>query len=165
MYPSRWPGVEFLGRLLLAAIFLLSGANKLKNWAGTEAQMEAHGMAAIPLLQGVAPGMTAVHVFLTAAVVIEILGGLMVLLGCGTRFAALVLFLYLIPVTLVFHNFWAYQGSEQQMQMINFLKNLAIMGGLLKYVAAGAGAWSVDARGRRAVPVVPAPWGQTPRPV
>jgi putative oxidoreductase len=61
------------------------------------------------------------------------------------------LFLYLIPTTLLFHNFWALQGIERQDNMAHFLKNLAIMGGLLVLAANGAGAHSVDARANRKV--------------
>lgn len=120
------------GRILLSIIFLLSGVMKLMNWQATEMQMAAHGMPAIPLL-------------LALATLIEIAGGLALLLGFQTRVAALIVFLYLIPTTLIFHNFWNYQGAAQQGQLINFLKNLAIMGGLLEYSAFGAGALSMDA--------------------
>jgi putative oxidoreductase len=58
----------------------------------------------------------------------------------------LILALYLVPVTLLCHNFWAYHGMDQQMQMINFLKNLAILGGLLALASEGAGPISLDAR-------------------
>ncbi len=62
------------------------------------------------------------------------------------RFAALALFLYLIPVTLIMHNFFGVGGAERQAQTIHFMKNLAIMGGLLMVTASGAGPFSVDAR-------------------
>jgi putative oxidoreductase len=52
---------------------------------------------------------------------------------------ALALICFLIPASLIFHNFWAFTGAEQRMQMINFLKNLAIMGGLLLVVLRGTG--------------------------
>jgi len=54
--------------------------------------------------------------------------------------------LYLIPTTLIFHNFWAFHGVEHQNQMMHFLKNVAIMGGLLEFYAVGAGSLSVDAK-------------------
>ena len=73
-------------------------------------------------------------------------GGLALLLGFHTRAAALLLFLYLIPTTLVFHNFWAYPPEQQQLQMIMFLKNLAIMGGLGMLVSFGPGPLSLDAK-------------------
>jgi putative oxidoreductase len=94
--------------------------------------MAAHGMTAIPLL-------------LTGAILVEILVGAALLLGFQTRVSAGLLFVYLIPTTLVFHNFWMLSGAEQQMQMVHFLKNLAIMGGLLEFVGVGAGALSLDA--------------------
>ena len=125
--------VSLAGRILLSVIFLLSGISKLMNWSETANMMAAHGMTAIPF-------------FLTMAVIIEIAGGLALLLGWQTRAASLILFLYLIPVTLVFHHFWDLQEPVRQMQMINFLKNLAIMGGLLEFCAVGAGGLSVDAR-------------------
>jgi len=143
---DRWPAhrtgpvaealnkyVPLLGRLLLSQIFILSGISKLMNWSGTEAYMAAQGMPLVPLL-------------LLGATVVEILGGLSLLLGWQARWGAFIVFLYLIPTTLIFHNFWAYHGAEQQMQMINFMKNLAIMGGLLMMAANGPGLWSVDER-------------------
>lgn len=120
------------GRILLSVIFILSGVGKIMNWSGTAQAMEAHGMTAVPF-------------FLTMAILVEILAGLGLLLGCGTRVSSLVLFLYMIPVTLVFHHFWDLQGTVQHEQMINFLKNIAIMGGLLEFCAVGAGALSIDA--------------------
>ena len=123
--------VSLGGRFLLSVIFLLSGIHKLMDWSGTADYMASYGMTAVPF-------------FLTAAVVVELVGGAALLFGYYTRLAALVLFLYLIPVTYIFHHFWGLQGHAQQEQMINFLKNLAIMGGLLEFCAVGAGAMSVD---------------------
>jgi putative oxidoreductase len=132
--------VSALGRVLLSVIFLVSGITKLAHWSDTAAMMATHGMPVAPLLLGLA----------TFA---EIAGGLALLLGFLTRPVSFLLFLYLIPTTLIFHNFWAYEGQAQQMQLINFLKNLAIMGGLLKFAAEGALALSLDALLKR-----PAPW-------
>jgi putative oxidoreductase len=110
------------GRVLLSAIFLLSGISKIIDWSGTAQFMQSQELPMVPLLLG-------------AAIVFEIGGGLMVLLGWNARWGAWLLFLYLIPVTLVFHNFWAFTGAEQQTQLVNFLKNLSIMGGLLLIAA------------------------------
>ena len=87
------------------------------------------------------------------------------LFGWQTRLAAFLLFVYLIPTTLVFHNFWAFEGAKQQDQMFHFLKNLAIMGGLLEFSAAGAGAWSLDSALAGARGPVLAYWHGTRRPV
>jgi len=119
------------GRFLLSLIFLMSGTMKLMNWSGMEAYMAGHGMVAVPLL-------------LAGAVLFEIGGGLSLLLGFRTRLGALALFLFLIPTTLIFHNFWAHQGEAMQDQMQHFLKNVTIMGGLLTVAAVGAGRYSLD---------------------
>ena len=138
MSPILQSYVSLAGRILVSSIFLLSGFLKIANWAGTAAEMERHGMPAVTF-------------FLTAATVVEIVGGLALLLGFQTRFAALILFLYLIPVTPVMHNFWAVTGPAQQGQLFHFLKNLAIMGGLLLLTGFGPGWFSFDAWRRRAV--------------
>lgn len=110
------------GRVLLALIFVLSGIGKLTGWSATAGMMASKGMPAVSF-------------FLAMAILFELGGGLSLLTGFKARIGAAALFLFLIPVTLVFHNFWAVQGMEQRMQMINFLKNLSIMGGLLLLAA------------------------------
>lgn len=125
-----------LGRLLIAQIFLMAGTFKFLSWSDTAATMEQHGIPLIPLA-------------LPAAALTEIIGGLMILIGFKARLGALFLFLFLIPTTLLFHNFWAFDDAqERQMQMINFMKNLAIMGGLWMIVCLGAGGMSFDSRNR-----------------
>jgi putative oxidoreductase len=119
------------GRILISVMFLISGFFKVGGYA----QIVGYATAVhLP-----APG---VAIALAAAV--ELACGLAILAGFKTRFAAWLLFLYLIPVTYFFHNFWAVQGQEQQTQMVNFLKNVAIMGGLLVLSVNGAGAYSAD---------------------
>lgn len=122
-----------LGRILLSAIFVMSGVHKLTAWSETVQQMENEGMPFVPVL-------------LVGAIVFELGGGLLVLFGGWTRLGAAMLIIFLIPTTLIFHDSWTYEGQEQQMQMINFMKNLAIMGGLLVVLAFGAGPVSVDHR-------------------
>lgn len=134
MKPTYQPPVELLGRILLSAIFLMSGFGKIMDWSGTVAHMTEKGMPAVPF-------------FLACAIAFELVAGAALLTGCYTRVAATVLFLYLIPVTLIFHNFWTYEGAMRQNQMIHFMKNLAIFGGLLKFAAEGAGRYSFDASG------------------
>jgi putative oxidoreductase len=121
------------GRILIAVIFLISGFFKVGGYA------QIVGYAAAMHLP--APG-----VAIAVAAAVELACGLAILAGFKTRFAAWLLFLYLIPVTYVFHNFWAAQGQEQQTQMVNFLKNVAIMGAMLVLSVNGAGAYSVDAK-------------------
>ena len=122
------------GRLLLAAIFVISGLNKLSDFSGTAAFMSGAGLPAAEFL-------------LVLTILIEVVGGLMIVLGWHTRQLALILFLFMIPVTAVFHNPWAAADPAQaQQQMIHFLKNLAIMGGLLHLSAFGPGHFSIEAR-------------------
>jgi putative oxidoreductase len=123
-------------RILLSQIFLLSGLMKVLDPAGTAAQMEGRGMVWVPL-------------FLAGAIACELGGGTLLLLGYKARLGALVLFLFLIPVTLTFHNFWTYPPDQQQQQMILFMHNLTLMGGLLLVMAWGPGPLSLDLRGRR----------------
>ncbi len=128
-----------LGRIGLSAIFLLSGVNKITNWEQTAQYMQAQGMPLVPL-------------FLAGAIVLELVGGLSVLLGFHARLGAALLILFLIPATLIFHNFWALEGQAQQLQMIMFLKNVAILGGLLLIVGMGPGPISLDNRCVRCAP-------------
>jgi putative oxidoreductase len=125
--------VPLLGRILLALIFLISGLGKIFDWQGTAGYMASKGMPLIPF-------------FLLGAIVLELAGGLAVLLGFKARIGALLLIVFLIPATLIFHNFWTLTGMERQIQMIMFLKNLAIMGGLLLVVGLGPGPLSLDER-------------------
>ncbi len=127
--------LTLLGRILLSLIFILSGLGKIGDWSGTASYMVAKGMVAVPF-------------FLPLAILFELGGGLSVLLGFKARWGARALICFLIPATLIFHNFWAATGTEQRMQMINFLKNLAIMGGLLLVALRGAGKPSIDGRGK-----------------
>jgi putative oxidoreductase len=128
------------GRVLLALIFVPSGFGKLTNLAGTAGLMEHKG--GIPH--------TLVYPALAVTILIEFGCSLLVLIGYKARWAALLIFLWLIPVTMLFHFIpWreavAHGNAMAAMaQQGNFMKNLAIMGGLLMVASFGAGAWSVD---------------------
>jgi putative oxidoreductase len=121
-----------LARLLLALIFVVSGGGKLVD------PNHAIGMLADKAMP--APTVLAYLAGLT-----ELGCGLALLFGCGARYAAMILFLFLIPTTYLFHNPVGLTGAAKQMQLIHLMKNLAIMGGLLMVVAHGAGAVSFDA--------------------
>ena len=123
--------MPLIGRVLLSIIFLLSGTMKLMGW---------HMMAGMMASKG----FPMASVMLAGAIIVEILGSLCVLLGFKARIAAFIMFLYLIPTTFVFHNFWAMQGAARLDNEMNFLKNLAIMGGLLMVSAYGPGRLSID---------------------
>lgn len=128
-------GVALLAaRFGLGAIFLVSGLGKLAGWSATVAYAGSKGVPAL---------------LLAGATALEIFGGVSLLAGWKTRWGAAALVVFLVPVTLVFHDFWAAQGTELQLQMIQFLKNVAIGGGLLAVIGAGPGAFSLDARSAR----------------
>jgi putative oxidoreductase len=78
------------------------------------------------------------------AIAVELGAGLLLLVGYKARWAALAIFLFLIPATLIFHNFWASPPAEFRMQQINFMKNFAIMGGMLMVWAFGPGRFAFD---------------------
>lgn len=120
--------VPAIGRLLLAAIFLLSGFGKLADPAGTIGYITASGLP-LPMLA------------YAAAVAVEVGGGLLLVLGFHTRLAALALAGFSVVTGLAFHN-----AVGDQNQMIHLMKNLAMAGGLLQVAAFGAGAFSVDNR-------------------
>ena len=120
-----------VGRIFLASIFLMSGVGKIGGFAGTAGYMVSKG---IPMAE----------VLLAITVAIEIGAALMLILGWKAKIGAALLFAWMIPVTFLFHNFWAVPPADQQMQTIMFMKNLGLMGGMLYIMAFGAGPMSVD---------------------
>jgi putative oxidoreductase len=123
------------GRILVALIFVLSGLLKLAHLGGVAAMMAAHGL----------PDPGGLHLLALAAVIVELGGGILLAIGFQARIVALILFLYLIPVTLLFH---VIPGG--QVNQVNALKNLAIMGGLLIVATQGGGGFSIDSARMRA---------------
>ncbi|MFA4985908.1 MAG: DoxX family protein [Candidatus Brocadiia bacterium] len=139
-----------LGRILISAIFLNSFYGKVSGFSGAKGYF-ANRLSEIGMNFGDSAG-GMLTILLAAAAFIELAGGLSVLLGFKARMGAGSLFLFLVPTTLIFHSFWwppagltpeAINGFHQ-MQMVNFMKNVAIMGGLLMIVANGSGGWSLD---------------------
>lgn len=122
-----------VGRILLALIFVMSGFSKITGWEGTAGYMASVGMPMVTL-------------FLIGAIVLEIGGGLSLILGFKARWGALALIVFTIPATVLFHNFWAMEGADAFINRIMFMKNLAMIGGLLIVMAFGAGPLSIDAR-------------------
>jgi len=114
------------GRILISLIFLMSGFSKLGSFAGTQAYMESAGV----------PG-----ILLPLVIAVEILGGLAIIAGWHTRLAAFLLAGFTLLSGVLFHS-----NFGDQMQMIMFLKNVAIAGGLLMIVSQGAGPYSLDNR-------------------
>lgn len=123
--------VPLVGRILLSAVFILAGIGKIGGFSMEEGFVASKHLP----LPAVA---------LSIALIIELVGGIAILLGLYTRIAAWIVFLYMIPTTFLFHNFWTMQGAAHQDNMLHFEKNLAIMGGLLLLATFGPGALSVD---------------------
>ncbi|MBI1208863.1 MAG: DoxX family membrane protein [Azospirillum sp.] len=117
---------SLIARALLAAIFIQSGLGKIVGFSGAAAYMAGHGMPVAEL-------------FLVGAIAVELGGGLALLLGWQARWAALALFLFIIPTTLIFHAYWAVPEAQARNQEIHFMKNLAIMGGMLMVWVFGPG--------------------------
>lgn len=128
--------VPAIGRILIAAIFLISGLGKLMAPGATMAYIGSLGLPA-PALG------------LIGALVLELAGAALLLLGYKTRLVALLLAAYAVVTALIFHH-----ALADQNQMFHFLKNLAMAGGLLQVVAFGAGAFSLDNRRAPTEPVI-----------
>jgi putative oxidoreductase len=91
-------------------------------------------------------GVPAPQLLLVGAVVFLVVGSLSIIVGYEARIGAGLLLVFLILASYYFHAFWKLKGQAQQDQMIQFLKNLSMMGAMFFIVANGAGSWSVDAR-------------------
>lgn len=128
--------IALIGRILLSAIFIISGVAKFADPAGSAGYMSAAGIPAASTL---------VYV----AAIAEIAGGLSLLFGFLTRLGALGLIVLLVLISFTFHAFWTMPPAEAQQQQVQFLKNVAIMGGLFMIVAMGPGRYSIDAGLRR----------------
>ena len=132
-----------IGRILLALIFVLSGFAKITGFNGTASYMAMNGVPAVPVL-------------LILSIIIELGGGILLIVGFQARWAALIIFLFLIPVTLMIHVH-AYevamahnQMPMAMMQRVNIMKNIAIEGGLLVLAAFGPGRFSIDGQASEA---------------
>ncbi|MGB3692705.1 MAG: DoxX family protein [Spirulinaceae cyanobacterium] len=119
--------IPLAGRIFLAIIFLNSGIGKILGFAETQQMMANKGLPLAGLL-------------LAFTIIFQLVGGLSLVLGYKVRIGAILLIIFLIPATLVFHN-PAVPG-----EINNFLKNLALIGGLLMTIYAGAGALSLDSQ-------------------
>lgn len=115
-----------IGRILLALMFVLAGLNKISGYSGMQGYMDSMGV----------PG-----ALLPLVIVLEVVGGLILMLGWHTRVTAFLLAGFTLLATLIFHS-----NLGDQTQFLFFMKNLSIAGGLLLVVSHGAGPYSVDNR-------------------
>ena len=116
--------LELIGRILISAIFLLSGFNKIGNYDGTVGWMESFGL----------PGF-----LLIPAIILEILFPLLLIIGYQTKIAALVMAIFTIVVAIIFHT-----NFDDHMQFITFFKDIAIAGGFMIIMVNGSGRFSLD---------------------
>jgi putative oxidoreductase len=135
-----------LGRIFIPIVFLVSGIQKVMNIGEIAQMLAANGVPIpdeiVPYLAGI-PKYEALGYLIAA---IEIICGLMVLIGLKARWAALVLIVFTACTIIFVHHFWDMQGAALIQNRADALKNLSIMGGLLLIVAVGAGPSSVDDR-------------------
>jgi putative oxidoreductase len=122
-----------VGRTLIALVFLVAGIRKLMAVAGTTAYFTKLGFPMPEVMAWV-------------AIVIEIGGGALLILGWQTRRISWLLILFVVIATLMAHRFWEFDAAAYATQLNLFLKNLAIIGGLLYIIVFGPGALSVDER-------------------
>ena len=120
-------------RVLMAVMFVPAGISKIGGFEGTVGYIASVGL---PMAAAGA----------VAAIGVEVLGGLALLAGVGTRVAAVVLALFTLAASVFFHAYWAVPADQAMVQQLMFFKNLAIVGGLLGLAASGAGGWSVEGR-------------------
>lgn len=117
---------QFVARLFLGQIFLLSGIFKISGYEGTQGYMDAMGV----------PGM-----LLPLVILLETGGGLAIIAGWQTKLVSIALAAFTVVAAVIFHN-----NFSDQMQMIMFMKNIAIAGGLILLAIHGAGGYSLDSR-------------------
>lgn len=132
MADSPESAVPLIGRIFISSVFLVFGALKFTAFAYYVGLASEKGM---PLPAAAIVG----------AAILEILGGLAILAGIQVRLVSWILFVYLIPTSIIFHNYWALQGALRATMEAHFFKNMAIMGGLVFLARSGAGPYSIDA--------------------
>ena len=125
--------LNLIGRILLAALFLPAGLSKLSGFEGTVGYIGSVGLPFASVAAG-------------AAIAVEILGSVALIVGFQTRIVAAVLAMFTIVATVFFHAFWAAAPEQAFVQQLLFFKNMGVIGGLLVLVSSGAGAWSLDAK-------------------
>jgi putative oxidoreductase len=133
MNPGLTNALALVGRILVALIFVISGYGKIGGFEGIAGYIGSKGL---PFPQ----------VLAALTILLELGGGLLLMLGFKTRWVALLFFLWLIPTTFIFHAFWGLDPKAAQQMQIHFMKNVSIMGAMLLLVAYGPGAYSIDKR-------------------
>src|SRR5436190_3454979 len=131
---AAWSDVVWLfGRILIGGIFVQSGFQKLMGLDAFAASLARNGIPAAiaPVLAPIGAG-------------VEFVGGLAVVFGLMTRYAAVLMIVFVIVATLISHRFWELQGPDRRTQTVQFAKNVAIIGGFLFAFVTGGGRLSLD---------------------
>jgi putative oxidoreductase len=131
MNPNIQNTAALVGRVLLALIFIQAGFGKITGYDGTAAYMAGKGLPMIGVL-------------LPLTILVELGGGLALAVGFKARWAALALAVFTLLAGFLFHNFWAVEAAQKMAQQTQFMKNLAIAGGMLMVFAFGPGRFSAD---------------------
>jgi putative oxidoreductase len=122
---------QLIARITMGILFIIPAVRQITTYAGSVKYFASLGFPAPEAM-------------VVLAVVIEILAGVMIILGWKTRWAAWLLVLYVIVATAMAHRFWQFPEAQQFNQLNHFLKNLAVIGGLLYIITFGPGRISVD---------------------
>lgn len=136
-----------VGRILLSSIFLISSILEMMNWASTEQYLSEKmtrwmgsfqmGSSVPEIVSTLLPWISWI---LLSAIVFKVLGSILLILGWKVRLGSVLLILFLIPTTLIIHDFWSMGAQENAaLEMIMFMKNVSILGGLLVVLAFGKG--------------------------
>lgn len=136
MNPAAQSQMLLIGRILLGALFLVAGIRKIMFYSGSVAYFTKLGFPA-PEVMGV------------LAILIEVGGSALLILGWQTRRISWLLMLFVVIATAMAHRFWEFDAAQYANQMNHFLKNAAIVGGLLYVAVLGAGGLSLDGRSAR----------------
>ncbi len=128
---QRRDAILLVARVLMMVLFILFGWSKLTGFSAAEAYMASTG-APVPALAA------------TIAIVMELLVGIAIVVGVFTRPLAVLLALYTLGTAFIGHHYWTQTGMEQYVNMVNFYKNISIIGGLLLLVVTGPGRYSFD---------------------
>lgn len=123
--------ILLVGRILIGILFLVAGIMKAMNIAGTTGYMTKLGFPAPELMAYL-------------STIIELAGGVLLIIGWQTRRIAWLLIVYVVIATGMAHRFWEYEPAQRVNQINHFLKNLALIGAMLYIVVSGAGSASVD---------------------
>ena len=129
---KKYKPLALVARILLAAIFISAGFSKLMGFDGVTSYIASKSLPVPMVLAGL-------------TIILEIVGGLAIVIGYKARIAGLLLGLFTLLAALIFHNFWAFPPEQVYLQNIMFMKNLSMAGGLFLLTVFGAGGYSIDA--------------------